>query len=73
MSEHYWKRLSLEFAAAGRRVGKVFRNLQWAMKNAPITDDERFAFNLAIRHIREGKPMLAQEDLAWLERRLRRG
>jgi hypothetical protein len=53
-------------------MGKVFRNLHWALRNEPITDVERFAFNLALRHLKEGKPMLAQEDLAWLERRLRR-
>ncbi len=70
MSEHYWKRLSLEFNSAARRAGKVFRNLQWALKNAPLTDEERFALRLAVRHIKEGKTAWAAEDMAWLQRRL---
>lgn len=59
-----------QFRIAGRRAGRVFRNIAWQLKHGRLADDERFALRLARRHLEEGRRDLAEEDLAWLGKRM---
>lgn len=65
-----WEELSRLVSIIGRRVTHAYRRLAWALKNKPMTDEEKFALKLAERHIREGCFDLAEEDLQWLGRRI---
>ncbi len=62
--------LQIRFRQMVRQVNLAVKAFKWAFRNKPLTDDERFALRLARMHIREGRPELAAEDFAWLERRL---
>ena len=65
--------LAAHLRIVSRGFNRVIRNVVWALRHAPITDDERYTLRLARRHIREGRTDLAAEDFAWLGRRYANG
>ena len=52
--------------AAANRTNRVMKTFAWLLNHRKADDVEEFAFRLADRHIREGRPDLAAEDLEWL-------
>ena len=70
VSKHRRELQRIRYRQLVRRINRTVYRTMWAIRNRPITDEERFALRLARMHIREGRPELAAEDFAWLERRL---
>lgn len=61
---------SNQFKIAMRKLTRVFKNINWDLRNGKVTDEERLALAWVRMHREEGRMDLVEEDLLWLGRRL---
>lgn len=58
------------YTRALRAAQRSAADLRWAILYGRMTDEEQLALRWARTHVHAGRTDLAEEDLAWLGRRL---